>query len=98
MKGIRDIPLERIHNAKKAGSRIKLVAEAVFDGSEVQLSVSPEVLPMSHAFANLAGPQNAVQIEGDLVGTVTITGPGAGGDATASSVLGDLMILAKAQA
>ena len=93
--GIRDFPVSRIQAAMAEGRRVRLVATADIDSESVTLAVDPREFDASHPFSQLSGPQNAIQVTGDLCGTVTLIGQGAGGDATASSVLGDLMILAQ---
>jgi homoserine dehydrogenase len=80
--GIRDITTETIELAKKHGSEIKLV------GDVGQLEVSPRLIPQKHPL-NVSGVLNAVMLETDVAGDITITGVGAGPRETASSVLSD---------
>jgi homoserine dehydrogenase len=56
--------------------------------------VEPVPLRRSHPFAALTGPECAVTITGRRSGAITLSGPGAGGDATAASVLADLLAAA----
>ena len=52
-------------------------------------------MPHGHPLARVEGPANAVYIEGDLVGPVLLEGLGAGGRPTASSVVGDVIDVAR---
>jgi homoserine dehydrogenase len=53
------------------------------------------LVPHAHPLAGVEGPANAVYVEGDLVGPVLLQGLGAGGRPTASSVVGDIIDLAR---
>jgi homoserine dehydrogenase len=53
------------------------------------------MVPLDHPLARVAGAENAVFVEGDLVGQVQLIGQGAGGRPTASAVVGDLVDLAR---
>ena len=53
--------------------------------------VEPVALSRDHPFAQLSGPQNAITITGARAGAITLIGPGAGGEATACSVVADLL-------
>ncbi|MDD5110992.1 MAG: homoserine dehydrogenase [Candidatus Altiarchaeota archaeon] len=84
--GIREINSETIELAKKHGSAIRLV------GDVGRLEVSPRLIPMQHPL-NIAGALNAVMLETDVAGSITITGAGAGPRETASSILSDVIDL-----
>jgi homoserine dehydrogenase len=58
--------------------------------SEIQVSVYPALIPNSHVLASVNGVFNAVFLRGDVVGDTLFYGRGAGKDATASAVLGDI--------
>ncbi len=60
------------------------------DGSRIQVSVYPALIPNSHVLASVSGVFNAVFVRGDVVGDTLFYGRGAGKDATASAVLSDL--------
>jgi homoserine dehydrogenase len=53
------------------------------------------MVPLDHPLARVEGAENAVFVEGDLVGQVLLVGQGAGGRPTASAVVGDLIDLAR---
>jgi homoserine dehydrogenase len=74
---------------------IKLIGSARrgVDGS-VEARVEPASLPVDHPLAGVNGVTNAIFIEGPSVGRLLFTGPGAGGQPTASAMLGDLIQVA----
>jgi homoserine dehydrogenase len=53
------------------------------------------MVPLESAIAQISGVTNAVAIDADIVGNLVMSGPGAGGDATASAVAGDIADIAK---
>ncbi|KUG55702.1 hypothetical protein AVL62_05275 [Serinicoccus chungangensis] len=74
------------------GEVLKLVADARRDPQGgVRARVAPTALPASDALAQARGGTNVVEIEAVLAGAVRLSGAGAGGDQTASAVLGDLV-------
>jgi homoserine dehydrogenase len=82
--------------ARELGYEVKLLAYAArAEGGRVQARVHPVLVPHGHPLATVEGAANAVYIEGDLVGQVLLQGLGAGGRPTASSVVGDVMDLAR---
>lgn len=85
--GIRDINSETIELAKKHGSEIKLI------GDVSEMEVSPRIIPQRHPL-NISGALNAVMLETDIAGDITITGAGAGPRETASSLMSDIILLA----
>lgn len=96
--GITSITLADIQAADELGYRIKLlgIAEATADG--VEQRVHPTMVPKSSAIARIDGVLNAVAVEADFVGRLMLVGPGAGGDATASSVVSDIADIARGTA
>ena len=83
--------------ARASGGVIKLVAEAVRGGADETpiASVLPRVVAADSALGRTAGVLNRIEIDGEPVGTVAFAGPGAGGAATSSAVLGDLIAVAR---
>ncbi len=89
IEGIRSITLADIEAADELGYRIKLLGVAARIGEQVELRVHPTMVPKHWPIAQVSGVTNAVAIDGDAV-ALTLVGPGAGGDATASAVVADL--------
>jgi homoserine dehydrogenase len=94
--GIRHLTRHDVLQARRDGKIIRLVACATqhADGT-IHLSVAPEMLLPHDPLAQLQGPMNAVIIQADLVGQLILTGAGAGGDATASAVIADVLDVAR---
>jgi homoserine dehydrogenase len=94
--GITGIGAADIAAAMASGSTIKLVAEArrVADGT-LRASVLPTAVPCDAPLGRTSGVLNRIEIEGEPVGTVAFSGPGAGGPATSSAVLGDLVAISR---
>jgi homoserine dehydrogenase len=86
--------------ARQRGGTIRQIARAEYDRDRSALVawVAPMFVPAASVFARATGPQNAAVITGAYAGEITITGPGAGGDATAVAVLGDLVAIARDRA
>ena len=91
-QGITQIKPEDIEFAKKNGARWKLIGsvERKADGS-VHGSVAPEMVDLSHPLAGVMGATNALTFTTDLLGDVTIVGPGAGKIETGFSILTDVL-------
>jgi len=95
-EGIEGIEPVDFRYARELGYDVKLLAYAARDGEgQIEARVHPVLLPHGHPLAAVEGPANAVYIEGDLVGPVLLQGLGAGGRPTASSVVGDIIDLAR---
>ncbi len=77
--------------AQAAGERWKLVAHVYREGDAVKASVKPTRMPLSHPLAGVSGATNACTFTTDLLGDVTLVGPGAGRLETGFAVLGDLL-------
>ncbi len=97
LEGITRISIEDIEAAKDLGYRIKLLGIATKTASGVESRVHPAMVPLGSAIAEIGGVTNAVSVEADTVGSLMMSGPGAGGDATASAVAGDLCDIAKSR-
>lgn len=95
-EGISSITATDIEYAAKLGYVIKLLAIAErtsADGEpvEVAVRVHPTLVPLAHPLASVRESYNAVFVEGAAVGSLMFYGRGAGGDPTASAVLGDVL-------
>lgn len=93
-EGIEGVSTRDIADATGRGEVIKLIGSAERVNGAVRASVGPRSLPVAHPLAGISGVTNAIFIEGPSVGRLLFTGPGAGGQPTASAVLGDLIQVA----
>jgi len=94
-EGIDGIEPVDFRYARELGYAIKLVAHTQRHIGRVEARVHPAMVPLDHPLARVEGAENAVFVEGDLVGQVLLVGQGAGGRPTASAVVGDLIDLAR---
>ncbi|HEX9577916.1 MAG TPA: homoserine dehydrogenase [Myxococcales bacterium] len=94
-QGIRGLDARDLAYGRELGYVLKLLAIARRAGNGVEARVHPAFLPADHPLARVDGAQNAVYVVGDLCGPVMFSGQGAGGDATASAVLADLVHVAR---
>ncbi len=90
IEGIRDVIAEDFLYASDSNRVIRLVALCEQTAQGILQWVGPCLIPNEEPLAQIEGVTNAVQIEGDMMGNIMLQGPGAGGVATASSVLSDL--------
>jgi homoserine dehydrogenase len=97
VEGIEQITQADIHAADDLGYRIKLLGVAQRTDTGIEQRVHPTLVPSDSQIAQVHGVTNAVAIDGDIVGQLVLSGPGAGGQATASAVLGDIADIAKAR-
>jgi homoserine dehydrogenase len=95
IEGIKDISLADIDAAAELGFRIKLLGVAQRTPAGIEQRVHPTMVPRSSAIAQVMGVANAVTIDADAVHELTLIGPGAGGEATASAVVADIADIAK---
>ena len=92
--GISDVQIYDIINASKLGYKIKLISEASIVDNQIYCSTAPKLISKNNPLANVDGVLNAISIETDQLQTLFIEGEGAGGKATASSVISDLYEIA----
>lgn len=90
ISGIDGTTLADLRMAGRLDLSIKLIAEGKRSGEGVVCRVEPMALPSGHPLAQVNGSLNTVRIEGEPLGAVTLTGPGAGPGPTASAVMGDV--------
>ncbi|MGY4750877.1 homoserine dehydrogenase [Pannonibacter sp. Q-1] len=95
LEGISSITTADIKAADELGYRIKLLGVAQVTESGIEQRVHPTMVPKTSAIARIDGVLNAVAVDGDFVGGVVLVGPGAGGNATASSVASDIADIAR---
>src|SRR6476469_3399878 len=90
-EGIEHITPEDVAYARDLGLGLKLIGTAERVNGGISVRVHPAFLYPGHPLASVNGSFNAVTIESDAITEVTLSGPGAGGSQTASSVLGDVI-------
>ncbi|WP_273760105.1 homoserine dehydrogenase [Bartonella sp. ML70XJBT.G] len=95
VEGISNISQVDIRAADELGYRIKLLGVALKTDTGIEQRVHPTMVPTSSMIAQIHGVTNALSIQSDLLGELLFSGPGAGGVATASAVIGDLADIAK---
>jgi homoserine dehydrogenase len=95
VEGISAIEPEDLAAADELGYRIKLLGVAQRTDHGIEQRVHPTMVPRDSDIARISGVTNAVSVEGDFIGSVMLSGPGAGGNATASAVVGDIIDLAR---
>ena len=94
-EGIEDVTAIDIAFAAEFGYVIKLLAVGERTSRGVSARVHPAMIPVEHPLASIRGATNAIFIEGPSVGSLLFSGPGAGGDPTATAVLGDVIDAAR---
>ncbi|HUO47068.1 MAG TPA: homoserine dehydrogenase [Acidimicrobiia bacterium] len=88
--------IDRLHSvdlsfARQLGYTVKLLAAADGLSDGVVVRVHPTLVPRDHPLASIRGATNAVFVEGPAIGQLLFSGPGAGGEPTATAVLGDII-------
>ena len=94
VEGIRGLALQDIEYAADLGYRIKLLAVMCQQEGAVQIRVHPALVAKDSMIGAVSGVFNAVWVEGDTVGDTMYYGRGAGREATASAVVGDIVDVA----
>ncbi len=98
--GITGVTADDIAAATSRGEVVKLLASASRDAEEddgpIEARVIATRVAADSAFGRTSGVLNRIEVEASPVGTVAFSGPGAGGPATSSAVLGDLLAIAAA--
>ena len=97
LEGISNITQADIRAARELGYRIKLLGVSQKTESGIEQRVHPTMVPTASVIAQVHGVTNAVAIETDILGELLLSGPGAGGNATASAVVGDVADIAKSR-
>lgn len=93
--GITGVTDREIEVAARLGLAIKLLATAMSGEAGIEAAVVPTAVPAAGEFGRTGGVMNRIEIEAEPLGTVALSGPGAGGAATSSAVLGDLVAVAR---
>ncbi len=94
-EGIASVTTEDIEFARRLGYVVKLLAVAELHDERIAARVHPAMIPAQHPLAAVRDAFNAVFVEGPKIGELMFYGRGAGGDATATAVVGDLVSVAR---
>lgn len=94
-EGITKITASDIEYAAEMGYRIKLLAIGSEEDGQIFVRVHPALVPASHILASIEDVFNAVYVYGEYIDRVMSYGRGAGDKATASSVVGDIVNIAR---
>ncbi len=95
-EGIAKIRKEDMQKANELGYKIKLIASASIDEeNNADVRVHPMLVPKSNMLAHINYVTNAVAMSGHPIGDIVLSGPGAGEFPTASSVIGDILAIAR---
>ncbi len=93
-EGITKIKAQDIKSAKELGYTIKLIAMGqVLEDGKIDVRVHPMLVSKKHLLAKINNATNSIMLTGKPVGDLVLTGAGAGAEPTASSVVGDLLVL-----
>ncbi len=95
IEGIDNITQDDIAFAKEFGYAIKLLTIAKKSGNEVELRTHAALVKNEEMIAKIDGVMNGVSVVGDMVGETLYYGPGAGGNATASAVVANIVDIAR---
>jgi len=95
IEGIDKVTGDDISFAKEFGYAVKLLGIAKKDGNEVELRVHACLIKQEEMIAKIDGVMNGISVVGDKVGETLYYGPGAGGDATASAVVANIIDIAR---
>ena len=97
VEGIRRISNEDLSAAQDLGCKIKLIGviRRSFEQNYVSVGVYPALVPVNEIIAQTDGVFNGISLTGTVVGTVVLTGRGAGQDPTAGSVISDIVDVVK---
>lgn len=97
IEGIRNVTYQDIQSAYELGYRIKLLGITARNAAngKIEQRVHPCMIALDSPLAKVDDVLGAVQIEGNHIGKVFLEGPGAGAGATASSVVADVIDIAR---
>ncbi len=94
-EGITKLESKDIRYAEELGYRVKLLGMTKQSENGIEIRVHPTLIPEKRLIANVNGAMNAVVVKGDAVGPTLYYGAGAGSEPTASSVIADLVDVAR---
>lgn len=88
--GISNITLQQVQEAAENGQRYRHIAEVAIDeDGQISAKIGPELVNAAHPLYSIDGVDNAVSLDTDYIGKLTLVGPGAGMYPTASVMLED---------
>ena len=91
VQGIEALSEEQLQAARALEMHVKLIGRATLVGDRVDVRVEPALVDARHPLAAVEGAFNAVMLQGDAIREITLEGPGAGGQETASAVVADMV-------
>lgn len=94
-EGITGIRAEDVKIAERLGMKIKLLGRSIRSEGGCYVLVAPFMIRAEEPLASVSGVYNAIEVIGSPIGNVMFYGQGAGGGATASAIVGDLMLVMK---
>jgi homoserine dehydrogenase len=94
-EGITGVSARDIAFAQALGYSVKLLAIAELVSGEIAVRVHPAMIPLTHPLASVRENLNAIFVEGEQVGELMFYGRGAGGPPTGTSVVGDIVDIAR---
>jgi homoserine dehydrogenase len=94
-EGILSVTAADIASAKSMGYVVKLLAICERSNGGISARVHPAMIPRTHPLAAVREAYNAVFVEAESAGRLMFYGAGAGGQPTASAVLGDTVAIAR---
>ncbi len=94
-EGISKVTALDIEFAHGFGYKLKLLAIGKKDGEKIEARVHPTMIPEDYPLSSINGVFNSVRMVGDFSGPVMLSGYGAGMDATASAIMGDVLAVAR---
>jgi len=95
VEGISSLSPEDLDAADELGYRVKLLGVAMRTDKGIEQRVHPTMVPKDSAIAQVMGVTNALSIDAEGINPITLVGPGAGGAATAASVVADIGDIAR---
>src|SRR5262245_3196766 len=95
IEGISSLTPEDLKAADELGYRVKLLGVAMRTDKGIEQRVHPTMVPKESEIAQVMGVTNALSIDADGMAPITLVGPGAGGNATASAVVADIGDIAR---
>jgi homoserine dehydrogenase len=90
-EGIENVTQEHVQAAREMEMAVRLVGSATLVDGRLDVRVQPALVDRRHPLAAVEGAFNAVMLQGDAIREITLAGPGAGGEETASAVVADMV-------